>query len=194
MQKTILRDQFKAYRKRLLEHKYATLCRQIAANVITIPELLNAQVVHAFWPHLPVREIDIRSILCYLRALGCKIVLPVVNFASKEPRLTHRIFISERDLVPNHWGILEPMKGPECPPQDIDVVLVPALGLDHGGHRVGFGKGYYDAFLSQVDALFICPMFEACIVNRIQAEPHDVRIDVIVTEHTIRQLSLPTTG
>ena len=47
---------------------------------------------------------------------------------------------------------------------EVDVVIVPAMGLDQAGNRVGFGKGYYDNFLSGLDVSFVCPMFASCVV------------------------------
>ena len=173
------------YRAQLDTQEYGALSRQIAFNLASLPELESARVIHAFWPHLPVREIDIRPLLCYLRALGRTVSLPVVDYASSNSGLMHRKWISERSLVANRWGILEPNGGQPFPTDEIDVVLVPALGLDRSGHRVGFGKGYYDRFLAEVDALTICPMYAACIVERINSESHDVSVDVTVTEQDV---------
>jgi 5-formyltetrahydrofolate cyclo-ligase len=51
-------------------------------------------------------------------------------------------------LKKNNWGILEPSQGIPTPPEKIDLVLVPLLAFDKQGNRVGYGKGYYDRFLS----------------------------------------------
>ena len=150
-----------------------------------LPELAAADVVYAYWPHLAVREVDIRPVLCYLRALGCTIGLPVVDFACDEPRMEHRVWNSEKQMQANRWGVLEPVTGQTLTLDKIDAVLVPALGLDQAGHRVGFGKGYYDRFLSGIDAVFVCPIFAECRVPCIKTEPHDVSVDVIVTEHDV---------
>lgn len=185
MDKPVVREQCRRYRTQLDTQEYGALSRQIAFNLASLPELESARVIHAFWPHLPEREIDIRPLLCYLRALGRTVGLPVVDYASSNGRLMHRMWISERSLVANRWGILEPKDERPLPKDEIDVVLVPALGLDRSGHRVGFGKGYYDRFLAQIDALTVCPMYAACIVERINSEPHDVSVDVTVTEHDV---------
>lgn len=49
----------------------------------------------------------------------------------------------------NEWGISEPLGSEIIKPEDIEVVLVPLLAIDLGGHRVGYGKGYYDRFLAE---------------------------------------------
>ena len=63
--------------------------------------------------------------------------------------------------------------------------MVPALGAGRNGHRLGYGKGYYDAFLREVDAPTICPVFAACLLDHAPAEPHDVALDILITEDEI---------
>ena len=187
MDKPSVRQHCTAYRKQLEESEYAALCRQIAANLADLQDLETAMVFHAYWPNLSMREVDIRPVLCYLRALGHTIGFPVVDFESAEPRMMHRIWESEQEMIRNNWGIMEPAGGADLPLDEVDVVLVPALGLDHRGHRVGFGKGYYDRFLASLDALFVSPVFAACVVERIKTAPHDVSMDVSVTEHGVKR-------
>lgn len=187
MDKRSVRQYCTAYRKHLAAREYVGLCQQIAANLAELKELKAARVFHAYWPNLSMREVDIRPVLSYLRALGHTIGFPVVDFASAEPRLIHRIWDSEQAMIRNRWGIMEPVSGADLPLDEVDVVLVPALGLDHRGSRVGFGKGYYDRFLAHLDALFVSPIFGACVMERIKTAPHDVSMDVSVTEHAVNR-------
>ncbi|MDE2956957.1 MAG: 5-formyltetrahydrofolate cyclo-ligase [Bacteroidota bacterium] len=182
MEKSAVRRHCRTYRTNLSDDRHAALCRRIAVRLAQLPELAAADVVHAYWPHSVAREVDIRPVLCYLRALGRTIGLPVVDFACGEPRMAHRVWTSETQMQTNRWGMLEPVTGQTLLRSEVDAVLVPALGVDAHGHRVGYGKGYYDRFLSGIDAVFICPMFAECRVPCIKTEPHDVSMDVIVTE------------
>ncbi|MDP2160837.1 MAG: 5-formyltetrahydrofolate cyclo-ligase, partial [Flavobacterium sp.] len=52
-------------------------------------------------------------------------------------------------IIKNDYGIPEPVDGLEVPVAKIDVVFVPLLAYDKNGHRVGYGKGFYDRFLSE---------------------------------------------
>ena len=72
---------------------------------------------------------------------------PVIDSASSEMKaiLVHE----ETDFVENSFGIAEPEEGDEIDPAELDLVLVPLLAYDNRGYRVGFGKGYYDRFLSR---------------------------------------------
>lgn len=74
-------------------------------------------------------------------------VVPKVDVETGEMRSLH--FASETELVTNAWDIREPANTETVEPGKIDMVLVPLLCCDNQGHRVGYGKGFYDRFLSK---------------------------------------------
>ena len=157
----------------------------IRDSLSDLPEFRQAKTIHVYWPHLAAREIDLRPLISYFRASGKTVVLPIVDFEAAAPRLCHGIFTSERELKANRWGFLEPHDNEMASATVIDAVIVPALGLDQRGYRIGYGGGYYDRFLSMISVASICPAFAACIVEHLPAEAHDVPVDVAVTEHEI---------
>ncbi|GAB2458587.1 5-formyltetrahydrofolate cyclo-ligase [Hymenobacter qilianensis] len=63
--------------------------------------------------------------------------------------LRHYLLMPDTQLATNRWGIPEPVEAEEMPPSVFDAVLVPLLACDLAGHRVGYGKGFYDRFLAQ---------------------------------------------
>ena len=66
--------------------------------------------------------------------------------------------------------------------KDLDVILVPVVGF-FGTYRMGYGKGFYDRFLSKNPGLFSAALaFECQIARKIPVEPHDIKPDMIVTE------------
>jgi 5-formyltetrahydrofolate cyclo-ligase len=77
-----------------------------------------------------------------------------------------------------------PEDAPPPDPASVDVVLVPATALTPHGDRLGQGGGWYDRFLADVDPgctkIGVC--FDAQLVEELPTEPHDVRLDVVVTE------------
>jgi 5-formyltetrahydrofolate cyclo-ligase len=85
-------------------------------------------------------------------------------------------------------GIREPVDGQPFPVANIDMVIVPGLGFDPNGHRLGRGSGFYDRFLGQPDFAGIrCALaFEEQFVEAIPAGPHDVPIDILVTDQIVR--------
>ncbi|MFD1175133.1 5-formyltetrahydrofolate cyclo-ligase [Paenibacillus puldeungensis] len=100
----------------------------------------------------------------------------------------------EADLTPGTWGILEPKDSAKLfPPSQyaqIDVVVVPGLAYDTSGGRIGFGAGYYDRFVSELNAqsggssrtLFAgLALREQVISQAIPMERHDIRLNVLFT-------------
>jgi 5-formyltetrahydrofolate cyclo-ligase len=88
------------------------------------------------------------------------------------------------DLCIGTYNILEPKKEKikEISIDKIDLIIVPGVGFDKQGHRIGHGKGYYDNLLKNSEAPTIGLAFEFQIIKNIPIERHDVPIDKIVTE------------
>lgn len=94
----------------------------------------------------------------------------------------------DRDLAPGCYGIPEPVRerreGVEA--CEIDLVIVPGVGFDWRGVRLGWGKGYYDRFLAEASlAVKIGLAFEAQVLPLIDSGAHDVAVDKIVTEERV---------
>lgn len=89
------------------------------------------------------------------------------------------------DLVPGVYGILEP-KG-DCPlirPEEIGLAVIPGLSFTADGARLGYGGGYYDRYLPGVRGLKLALCREACLSSQLPAEPHDVKLDGVLTENS----------
>lgn len=112
---------------------------------------------------------------------GKKVVVPKMNFQAKSMKHIH--LTSFDRLEKNEWGILEPRSGPETLLKDIELVVVPMVGADEEKNRIGYGGGFYDRFLSKLEATFIGLTFECCIrAEGIPVDEHDVPLDKIITE------------
>lgn len=131
-------------------------------------------------------EVDTRPLIAWLYTHKKQIVLPVVlNETEGVHRLEHRQYSGEDALVRNGWGILQPVKSDTVPVQSIDAVVVPALGVDRQGNRIGYGRGFYDRFLRDLRVPTICPVFGECLIDQIPNETHDVPVQIIVTEREV---------
>ncbi len=138
-------------------------------------------------------EVRTRRYVPELWRLGKRVVVPYCN--ARELLLFDLKDMDE--LSPGTWQILEPK--PEwrvrsdrhVDAADLDLIVVPGLAFDRYGHRLGLGKGYYDRFLQHVrpDALKISPAFECQLVDKIPVLPHDVRVDMVVTEIAVYNAS-----
>ena len=70
-------------------------------------------------------------------------------------------------------------------PQDIDFILVPAVGLDKKGYRLGMGGGYYDRYLVKaINAKKIAAVYDCQLVDEVIKDDYDIKVDMILTENT----------
>jgi 5-formyltetrahydrofolate cyclo-ligase len=184
--KAALRPRLIQLRQDIPPDDYARMSESICVNLASVPELRRATLIHVYWPMLHRKEPDIRLFTESVLSSGRRIALPVVHAYTAERvtegRLRHFELTSPASLVQNSWGIHEPEDAEIVSIEDIDAVIVPALGVDRAGNRIGYGRGYYDEFLSEVNATLVCALFSRSIVDDIPREPHDIPIQVIVTE------------
>nr|MCR5380722.1 5-formyltetrahydrofolate cyclo-ligase [Lentisphaeria bacterium] len=120
---------------------------------------------------------------------GRPLVLPRFNPSSREYEMV-AIHDLSTDLVAGHYGILEP-RGELAglrPPYDGDrrmMWLIPGLGFDMKGHRLGRGGGYYDRLLSGATGMKTGVGYDCQIFDAIPCESHDIGVDYVVTETRI---------
>lgn len=115
------------------------------------------------------------------------IAIPSIDWARKSMR-PMRITNQHTDLQPGRYGIRVPADG--CAPIDpaqLDVILLPGLAFDHAGRRLGRGAGFYDRYISALHEAGHKPTLigvchHAQIVESVPTEPHDHRVDRVITE------------
>ena len=105
--------------------------------------------VHAYLPIYKNNEPDTDPLLEWLKfsTPGLQIVYPKVS--PLDFSMKHYLHEDDMYFDMNQYGIPEPVGGKEIMPEELDLVFVPLLGFDLQGNRVGYGKGYYDRFLSK---------------------------------------------
>ena len=88
------------------------------------------------------------------------------------------------ELEPSTFGILEPKEDCRRPvqPDETDAAIVPGIAFDTAGHRIGYGGGYYDRFLDTFRGKRIALAYEVQVYESIPSEPHDLPVDIIITE------------
>ncbi len=187
--KEALRERFRAFRAQLSEAEYRARSRAIVARMLTVPELGQAETIHVYRPMTARREVDVRPLMAHLATKNKQIVLPVVvtfgRAKAGAPRLRLVRLTGETTFRVNRWGIHEPVGGETVPPEALDLVIVPALGAGRNGFRIGQGLGYYDEFLAGLTVPTLCPVYAECLVESVPAEPHDVPVSILVTEHEV---------
>lgn len=82
------------------------------------------------------------------------------------------------------FHIEEPTGSDVTDPSEIELVVVPAVAYDRKGKRLGRGKGFYDRFLKQTNATKVGVGYEFQLLDEIPSEPHDIPMDMVVTQYT----------
>lgn len=183
MTKQELRQRYLQKRQALSEGEYAQLNFQLYQNFFSHIDLSFINVLHTFLPITSKREVDTWLILDRIRREYPHIRISVPKVNNQTGELENFYFEGLHQLATNTWGIQEPQQGVPAEPDKIDMVLVPLLAFDQSGHRVGYGKGYYDRFLST------CPLdckkiglslFEASEPIE-DSDEHDVQLQMCIT-------------
>lgn len=128
-------------------------------------------------------EVDCQPILVKLMDGGQVVILPVV-VGAEEP-LEFRIWAPDAPLYEAGFGTLAPSD--LAPRAEPDIVLMPLLGYDSEGTRLGYGGGYYDRTLSSLrkKPLLVGLAFSAQKLEKIPRGGHDVPLDAVVTEEGV---------
>lgn len=109
----------------------------------------DIHTVLTYWPMPGTAEPNTHLFSGYLRHMipGLVIAYPKTDIATHN--LEALVINEDSVYLVNQWGITEPKEGIPIDPEDIDLVFVPMLVCDQQGHRVGYGKGFYDRFLAR---------------------------------------------
>ena len=146
MDKKQARKKSKEARKQLsqeeIEDKSLTLANQLLGM-----NIWDKLYYHLFLTIEEQKEINTEYILQILAGKDKEIVISKCEFATLG--MTHYLVTDNTKIKKNSYNVPEPIDGLEVPDTKIDVVFVPLLAYDKQGDRVGYGKGFYDNFLSK---------------------------------------------
>lgn len=174
----------KAERARLIEARLALSAdvrRAMAANIITGIETaigdVGGRTISVYWPFRG--EPDLRGWIASVVERGGRIALPVVVERSRP--LVFRAYRPGDRLEKGVWNIPVPADGAEVTP---DVIIAPVVGADSRNYRLGYGGGFFDRTLAALPGkpLVIGIGYEIARIPTIYPQPHDIPMDVIVTE------------
>lgn len=121
--------------------------------------------------------------------MGKRIFIPRINI---EEKTMEAVEIKSLDnLVKDKYGILEPANGIEAIEKvELDLVILPGVVFDVNGGRIGYGGGYYDKYLQNLDKSIpkaaLCYDFQ--VIDEVPTEEHDIKADYIITEKRIIKL------
>jgi 5-formyltetrahydrofolate cyclo-ligase len=170
--------------REIAKEKRAALARahpdfgaDIAGRIAELP-LAGVRVVAGYWP---IRdEADVRPLMAALAARGHSLALPRID--GRE--LAFHVWQEGGAVEVNAYGIAEPVASGK--PLKPDLILVPLLAFDAGGHRLGYGGGFYDRTLAHHTAIAVGIAYAGQEVQELYREPHDRALDMVLTENGLR--------
>ncbi|SRX52425.1 5-formyltetrahydrofolate cyclo-ligase [Aequorivita sp. CIP111184] len=179
MEKEVLRSKYKNLRKNLSIDSIEEMSLHIANRALKLP-IWGETYYHIFLPISAKKEVNTEYLMHILQGKDKSIVVSKTDFISGE--MKHFLLQENTVFKTSEFGIPEPISGIEIAPEMLDVIFVPLLAYDQKGHRIGYGKGFYDRFLAKCNpkAVFIgLSIFEP--EPEIFFETTDVPLDFCVT-------------
>ena len=146
MDKKEARKKSKEARKQLSQEEIEDKSLAIANQLLRM-DIWDKLYYHLFLTIEEQKEINTEYILQILAGKEKEIVISKCEFATVD--MTHFLLTDNTKIKKNSYNVPEPVDGLEVPDAKIDVVFVPLLAYDTQGNRVGYGKGFYDNFLSK---------------------------------------------
>ena len=185
MEKSVLRKIYLEKRKNLPDEVWTQRCTQIKDQLLAYFDFNKKNTVHCFLPIVGNKEVDTWPIIKALQQREISVVVSKVNW--QEVSMEHYLLTPATVLQDNQWGIPEPVTGEVIPTTQINMVLVPLLVFDRLGHRVGYGKGFYDRFLAQClsHTLKVGLSLEPPVAKISDIHPYDMRLDYGVTPEKV---------
>lgn len=178
-----------ALRQRLAEMPPEQLHAQSAAAcelLMKQAEFRKAEIIMIYLA--TSSEVNTTNIALRAWEEGKRIVAPKVSWDQRR-MLPTEIKSLTTDVREGMMGIREPVDGMPIPVSELDLIVVPGLGFDSVGNRLGRGRGFYDRFLAHRDLRGVaCGLaFDAQIVEEIPFEPNDVPMRMLVTSTQARR-------
>ena len=179
MDKITLRGVLLQKRAEFSREERKELDRDIAAGIIDTPLFKNASMLLIYAPL--ENEINLLPLAHVARKRGLPIAFPRCD---KETNTMKFYILSEgQKLTPGAYGIPEPpLDAPVCVPDERALCIVPALSYDLSGNRIGYGKGYYDRYLSTFPGVTLGATYATMLLKNVPTEAHDLPVDWLFTE------------
>ena len=187
--KNSLRRSYLTARNSLTQLEIQSKSHLINQRLINFVPWQDLGLVHLYLPVLDNNEVDTLPTIKHIRSNyeKLRIAVPKVEPAHT---LSHHLLTAATKLETNIWGIPEPVGNSNVEAEQIDLVIAPMIIFDKTGHRIGYGKGYYDRFLAQcrpaTRKIGLC-YFDP--VAKIEVEPTDISMDAVITPEGVWEFS-----
>ena len=154
---------------------------QIAKSLQELEEFKKAKTVMLYAS--VGSEVGTEKLIADCHLAGKKVCLPV-TLENPKRLLACEVHAGE-EMKPGVFGIPQPLVRSPVSPSSIEFIVVPGIAFDREGNRIGYGGGYYDAFLHHSTAAKVAIAYSVQLMDRVPAKPSDIPVDCIVTEKEI---------
>lgn len=194
MDKNTLRSVYLEKRKRLSEAEFEKRNKLLTKEFIKFFEEHHFKSVHIYIPIKKNKEPDTFPLIQYLWTERPQVDVITAISDLKSPTMQHVKITKHTTFLENKWSIPEPKDGAPYPVDKIECVLVPMIVGSKSGHRIGYGKGYYDRFLARCNpttllvGITIGPMLEGALY----IDQFDIPMHYMITpfeQFTVRNIN-----
>lgn len=184
MNKKDIRKKYKSLRQALSIETIEDFSLAIANNLLRLP-IWEKSYFHLFLTIEEQQEVATEYVLQILAGKDKEIIVSKSDFTTFE--MVHYLLTDNTKFQKNEYNIPEPIEGIEVPDSKIEVVFVPLLAYDKLGNRVGYGKGFYDRFLSKCkpETIKIGLSFFDPEIEIEDASSMDMKLNYCVTPHQV---------
>ncbi len=181
--KVQIRTRMRSLRAAVPAPARAARCNAIIERVSGLPVFQQASALALFWPMSD--EVDLRPLDTLARNLKKRVYYPVLD--RRDGGLFSGLALSERaeELAERGSRFAEPPpEAPRAVRGEVELVIAPALAVSADGHRLGYGRGFYDSLLPDFrpPARALIVAFDFQLLVELPLEPHDVACDLVVTD------------
>lgn len=184
MNKEILRTELKNERRALTHPEIVKMSREIEKRLFTLDEINNANSIMVY--NAAFNEPRTIRITRRLLDSNKRVFVPITN--TEEKKITPSEILPDDEFKIGAFGILEPELQRPVDKNELDVVILPGMGFDKSGNRMGFGGGYYDRFLRDFNVIKIGVCYSFQVVDKIPVQSTDVPVDIVITENEIYRI------
>ena len=188
LEKTTLRKHLRDLLNSLSPEERQQRSAAATTSLLSTPEFANARVIMLYLSM--TQEVATAPLALRCSQDGKQLCVPKI-FPQDRSMMAVEINSLTSNILTDKKGLREPIVGEPVPLEFIDLIIVPGLGFGLAGQRLGRGAGYYDRFLSRSGFHGItCGLaFEAQILENLPMLPHDMHLDMLITDAAIRRFA-----
>jgi len=184
MDKEQLRGELQKCVRAIPSKQRSVKSRKACQNLISTPQFQSASSVMMYLPL--TYEVDTSEVILHAWQLGKSVSVPKISWQQRH-MIAVEINSLETGLSISAMGLRSPVNGAPVPYEEIDLVVIPALGYDRQGNRLGRGSSYYDRFLAddKINARKSGLAFTEQVIDSIPVDSTDVPVDFLVTDEEV---------